>query len=363
MTNKHPVLSLIGLNHKQSGKTYRVDRTLVAGRLTTCDIVLFDGVASRKQAQISLGPEGAAFIADLDSSNGTFVNDKKISTTRLIPGDVVRMGQTKFAVQRANVDASVEVIDLPKRDKAKMVKVASTVRAPNLTRLLEEFIAAGAAAKCDAHHQVEQLQRKTRNLTTLFEISQISEHVTEAATLLPQARATLLKAPGGHHAHPVFVDEQGQLVPGYPGCQRKTPLWHFNAQQNRFNYVLQEKCGVLAQDLQSDQRFAGSKSILFGEPAQFWPPILQGQSAAGLIALCSDSEHGTPVEDDLDLLCVAANMIGAALENITLRNELEETQKEVLFTMGAIGETRRKKRAITSSAWPSIRNCSRCCTA
>ncbi|WP_301108118.1 HD domain-containing phosphohydrolase [Sporosarcina sp.] len=43
---------------------------------------------------------------------------------------------------------------------------------------------------------------------------------------------------------------------------------------------------------------------------------------------------------DLDVLKIASNFTGKSLEAIILRNELVETQKEIIVTMGEIGESR-----------------------
>lgn len=45
-------------------------------------------------------------------------------------------------------------------------------------------------------------------------------------------------------------------------------------------------------------------------------------------------------DHDLDVLKIASNFTGKSLEAIILRNELVETQKEIIVTMGEIGESR-----------------------
>ncbi|TVY06708.1 HD domain-containing protein [Paenibacillus cremeus] len=52
-------------------------------------------------------------------------------------------------------------------------------------------------------------------------------------------------------------------------------------------------------------------------------------------------EQFTP--KDLDHLTLAASYAGKSLESALLSNEIEETQKEIIFTMGEIGESRSKE--------------------
>lgn len=46
---------------------------------------------------------------------------------------------------------------------------------------------------------------------------------------------------------------------------------------------------------------------------------------------------------DLEYLTLAASYSGKSIESVMLQNEIEETQKEIIFTMGEIGESRSKE--------------------
>lgn len=48
-------------------------------------------------------------------------------------------------------------------------------------------------------------------------------------------------------------------------------------------------------------------------------------------------------EKDLEYLTLAASYSGKSIESVMLQNEIEETQKEIIFTMGEIGESRSKE--------------------
>ncbi len=73
-----------------SGKSVELTDRIVAGRNPDCDIVLTDGHPSRRHAQITI-KDGAAWLEDLGSANGTFVNDRQISAaTQLRSGDRIR---------------------------------------------------------------------------------------------------------------------------------------------------------------------------------------------------------------------------------------------------------------------------------
>ena len=75
------------------------------------DIVLEDEKISRKHAEIGLYGPDALVIRDLASTNGTYVNDRRISEKRKLQHwDVIRLGDTKL---RFNVvEHSIPVPDL-----------------------------------------------------------------------------------------------------------------------------------------------------------------------------------------------------------------------------------------------------------
>ncbi len=85
-------------------ETVLVD-TLVAGRLTDCGLVLTEGLTSRRHAKFSvIGYETR--LEDLGSSNGTFVNDQRITESVILrSGDKVRFDIEEFEYQTRGDEA------------------------------------------------------------------------------------------------------------------------------------------------------------------------------------------------------------------------------------------------------------------
>ena len=84
------------LEGPNQGKGYRVAKTPTLIGRTTGDLIIPDGRVSGKHAQFDvLGPDQYS-LKDLASTNGTMVNDRPISTTRLQNGDVVSFGGVKY---------------------------------------------------------------------------------------------------------------------------------------------------------------------------------------------------------------------------------------------------------------------------
>ena len=72
------------------------DETLI-GRNPTTDITLLDEGISREHALILRDEATSSFsIEDLQSTNGTKVNGKRVRSAELSPGDTIEVGHTRF---------------------------------------------------------------------------------------------------------------------------------------------------------------------------------------------------------------------------------------------------------------------------
>ena len=80
------------------GMTYELgDEPTVIGRNPDTDITLLDEGISREHAIIELDSESGGFtIEDLQSTNGTKVNGKRIRSANLVEGDEIEIGHTRF---------------------------------------------------------------------------------------------------------------------------------------------------------------------------------------------------------------------------------------------------------------------------
>jgi len=71
---------------------------ILAGRSLQTDLPLQSPSASRNHCRLKKN-EGRWQIEDLDSSNGTWVNGKKVRSADLEPGDILQMGESRFRVE------------------------------------------------------------------------------------------------------------------------------------------------------------------------------------------------------------------------------------------------------------------------
>ncbi len=93
--------SLIADSSWLSGQEFpiigEVDQIISIGRSAQCDIVLAGTHLSRLHAEITINYSSLT-LRDMGSANGTYVNDKKVVSQQIYPGDKVRLDVYSFRV-------------------------------------------------------------------------------------------------------------------------------------------------------------------------------------------------------------------------------------------------------------------------
>jgi len=80
--------------------TTGAERTV--GRANRSDFILDAALVSRVHCRLSTDAGGDLSVEDLDSTNGTFVNDQRVSGRAVLsPGDRLRVGRVELSVRKA----------------------------------------------------------------------------------------------------------------------------------------------------------------------------------------------------------------------------------------------------------------------
>jgi len=89
------------LDSGEQSPLFELDKQAVQiGRIADNDIVLPDPNVSRVHARVEQR-DGAYLITDLESTNGTWVNERRVTSAALRENDVIRLGSTRFIFRRA----------------------------------------------------------------------------------------------------------------------------------------------------------------------------------------------------------------------------------------------------------------------
>jgi len=94
--------SMVMVHPPEGGKprAVKVAASMTIGRAPECELKIEDTYASQQHARL-FGKNGAWYVEDLGSTNGTFVNDQKLASPAMVqPGDSIRIGTTVLELRR-----------------------------------------------------------------------------------------------------------------------------------------------------------------------------------------------------------------------------------------------------------------------
>ncbi|HRI44213.1 MAG TPA: FHA domain-containing protein [Fimbriimonadaceae bacterium] len=92
------VPTLVAMTGPLAGQRFEVVAAVEVGRESGAIPLGFDQGASRRHALLTPGPAGVV-VSDLNSTNGTLVNGKKVQSQTLSPGDTLQIGSTVFRLE------------------------------------------------------------------------------------------------------------------------------------------------------------------------------------------------------------------------------------------------------------------------
>lgn len=80
--------------------------TKTVGRAPRADFVVDAALVSRLHCRLT-ATDAAVEVVDLDSTNGTFVNDKRVRQATLASGDRLRVGRVELVVSSARAESGL----------------------------------------------------------------------------------------------------------------------------------------------------------------------------------------------------------------------------------------------------------------
>ena len=87
-----------------------IDKTpFLIGRTDKCDLLLYSKTVSRKHAELSC-KFGEMYLRDTDSTNGTYINKKRIKDRKsLRHGDVINFGEFEFRIITKSYAKNIDI--------------------------------------------------------------------------------------------------------------------------------------------------------------------------------------------------------------------------------------------------------------
>lgn len=288
------------------------------GRSSDNEIPVAHPSLSRRHSLVRVAG-GVVLLRDLDSSNGTFLRDKRIREVEIREGDTFRCGDVTFTLGRGPLaDTSPDSSPRPQRGQ-------SAAAAPSivLQSLLTETgdPSSHSSILLRATGGEERAQQK---LQVLVEVGQILSSPGQQDEVLARVLDLLFQVFDVDRASLLLLDAAGQAQPRLTRTRSGTGGLEAIHSQRIVLEALADPRGVIATDARQDPRFMASTSVqMQGIRSSMCVPLRVRETNIGALYVDHLAVADRYRAEDIEFLGSFANQAAVALENTRLYAELE----------------------------------------
>ncbi len=262
---------------------------------------------------------GDHYVEDLGSTNGTFLNGKRVKKAKISPGDKITI---------ASVDVLVEAGALPFRDRRGPLDLAVSVESPlprekpisvkhQTENVAIEDLFAGSRA--------DDPTRSYKLLQVLYKADRIARDIDDFGQMLEDLMDLILEVVPASRGYIFLVERDTDALVPYvrraPGAvARDTELV---VSRTILNAAVARRESVLCDDALVDERFVHSQSICdLKVRSAMCAPLVNRGKVLGVIYVDSTDRSNLYTKDDLALLSAMALKAGTSLDNARLYDDL-----------------------------------------
>lgn len=294
------------------------------GRDAANSLVIDDVSVSRRHCAIRKKEE-QFFIIDLESHNGTFVNNSAVQERQLTHGDSLRIGNSVwlFLIEEAHPQNAVHDVQLIDRQLVTRSEICLPV-ADAAVKMEHDFkLLLRISAKIHLIRGLENLQRQL--LESIFEV-------------IPAERGAILLADGSGV----------ELSTGFGLNRFADRLQPMQMSRTIAERVLRDGVAILSNEVLDSEEFASAQSLIVScTHALLCVPLLLSDETRGVIYLDASDRNVLFSEAHLQLLAALAGIASIALDNARFRerleSEIERLRSEINIEHDMVGESPRMR--------------------
>lgn len=310
-------------------------QTLTFGRLKSCDVQLDDESVSRRHCTLH-GRDDVCVVTDLQSVNGTFVNDYRVTSADLYQGDQLRVGATVVELLATSAKPSLTPLG------ATALSIVGEERGRTLVRKAIdpgkfEFLA--QSLKPDDEHAL--LESAQRYLSTLHRVSDALSRAAGVDGLFDSILSEILDVTQGDRAAilmrpPGSAADADVDVVAVRARNQNTPPGTIVLSRTVVRDVLDQGISSFTHDALSDERYVTGESIIRQHIRSLMcVPMRTTDTILGVLYVDSHSTHEFN-ETQLELVAAIGNQAGIAVHRAQLLAEVENLFLDVTKAIAAI---------------------------
>jgi signal transduction histidine kinase len=305
---------------------------LSIGRETGNLVQLRDNEVSRRHAEVRR--VGDSFVIDdLRSSNGTFINNRRIERATLSRGDRVQIGGTLLVYAGDDDDeaALVAAAIIPERDEADGSRIIRSMSEADAT----------ADPTDTRHHRLAQARR---NVQVMYRTALAASHTLDIDELLGRILELVFEWVEADRGCIMLVDPAtGGLETKARRDRQPVAATALAISRTILDYVLDRGEGVLTSDAQDDDRFASGHSIVrTGVREAICVPLRGRYGTVGVIYVDTTVPLAEAIEsgqrrfsdEHLKLMIAIGHQAALAVEDTRYYSAMVQSER-----LAAIGQT------------------------
>ena len=306
---------LIALDGELSGRRFPLDSPCLVGRGPLNHVVLDDPRISRQHAKVS--PEsGGHVVYDLNSANGTFVNDVPVKRKKLEAQDIVRFGPFSFKFEAAPAQQAVK----PAPAFGNLLEVRTLTGADMSGNIVSSLDA--VTMDPGSFGGLSEMEDAQRKLSVLYNFMQSIASTLETGELLDRIVQSLFEVFSAADVIAIYLAEPGteHLVPRKALRRDQQPAQVFTLMPTVHEEVVLKKRAILQAPVTMRKRSTAGLSM--------HAPMLYRGAAPGVLYVKGDDRGETPFNQrDLDLLAGLASIAAMSLQNARMYTESLKAQR------------------------------------
>lgn len=305
------------------------------GRESGNFVQLDDNEVSRRHAEIRR-VDGRFVVGDLKSSNGTFVNNRKVERIELASGDQIQVGRTVMVYSKDQADErGGTLVDI--------VTPANDAEGSRIVRTMREDEGVVAAFMPD-DTQNRWLARARSNVQVMYRTALAASHTLDIDELLGRILQLVFEWIEADRGCIMLLDpERRQLQTKARRDRRAGDHTSMAISRTILDYVLERREGVLTSDAQDDDRFASGHSVVRAGVREAICVPMQGRyDTVGvmyvdtMVPLAESLEAGQRrfSDEHLKLMIAIGHQAALAVEDTTYYSAMVQSER-----LAAVGQT------------------------
>jgi Nif-specific regulatory protein len=321
---------LVAIEGPTRGAVFALDKPETSiGRSSANDVAIADVSLSRRHSSIRL-EHGAYTLRDLQSNNGTFVNDIPITERALTHGDRITIGDSALLFLATEDEETQSLID-------SSISVGQTIQMSREEAFYvrpEKFAETGAPTA-----------RLVRDLHALLKIGRSITNARSVEALARQLLELVLEAVTAERGAILFAEEgAGHTSTVYGSDRRSGADAQVHMSSTVVDRVLKEGLAISSNDMHFTANLGSAESLrASGVKSLLAVPILRGDRVLGVIYLDSSQAEGGFDKGHLQLVTAISGVAALALENVrnleSLAEENLRLQTELGLEHNMVGES------------------------